>query len=269
MSETEGLPRLARIRAIATIVIATAISTLANTIANIALPTMAHELQATPATSIWVVNAYQLAVTVSLLPLASLGDIYGYRRVYLSGLATFILASLACGLAGSLPLLVAARVCQAFGAAGIMSVNTALIRFIFPPHQLGRGISVTTLTVAVCSASGPSIAAAILSFASWHWLFVFNAPLGAVALWLAWKSVPHTSRTGHRFDLPSAALNALTFGSLLIGFDGLGHGQHPIIIGCELATGVAAAFVFIRRQKNLSAPMLPWISSGCRSSRFR
>jgi MFS transporter, DHA2 family, multidrug resistance protein len=153
MDETEGLPRSARTRAIATIVIATATSTLTNTIANIALPTMAHELQATPSASIWVVNAYQLAVTVSLLPLASPGDIYGYRRVYLMGLVVFTLASIACGLADSLPLLVAARVGQAIGATRIMSVNTALIRFIFPPNQLGRGIFVTTLTMAVCSAS--------------------------------------------------------------------------------------------------------------------
>jgi MFS transporter, DHA2 family, multidrug resistance protein len=257
MDETEGLPRSARARAIATIVIATAISTLANTIANIALPTMAHELAATPSASIWVVNAYQLAVTVSLLPLASLGDIYGYRRVYLTGLVVFTLASVACGLAGSLPMLVAARVGQAIGAAGIMSVNTALIRFIFPPSQLGRGISVTTLTVAVCSASGPSIAAVILAFASWHWLFVFNVPLGAAAVWLAWGSVPHTNRSSHRFDLGSAALNALTFGLLLIGFDGLAHRQNPLVITAELLAGAAAACVFVRRQKGLSAPMLP------------
>ena len=130
MDETDGLPPHARRRAIVTITIAVAISVLSTAIANIALPTMAQELGATPAASIWVVNAYQLAVTVSLLPLSSLGDIRGYRVVYLWGLVVFTLASVACGLADSLPLLVAARVAQGVGAAGIMSVNTALIRFI-------------------------------------------------------------------------------------------------------------------------------------------
>ena len=100
MDEPDGLPPLARRRAIITMTIAVAISVLSTAIANIALPTMAQELQASPAAAIWVVNAYQLAVTVSLLPLASLGDIRGYRVVYLWGLVVFTLASIACGLAG-------------------------------------------------------------------------------------------------------------------------------------------------------------------------
>ena len=145
----EEKPPGSRNLAIATIVLGTMITTLANTITSIALPTMAHDLGASPSASIWVVNAYQLAVTVSLLPLASLGDIYGYRIVYLFGLALFTAASFCCGLADSLPLLVGFRVAQAVGAAGVMSVNSALLRFIFPPERLGVGMSVMTLTVAV------------------------------------------------------------------------------------------------------------------------
>ena len=243
--------------AIATIVLGTAISTLANSIASIALPSMAHDLGASPSASIWIVNAYQLAVTVSLLPLASLGDILGYRIVYLWGLAVFTIASLACGLADSLPMLVAFRVAQAVGAAGLMSVNSALLRFIFPPERLGAGMSVMTLTVAVCSASGPSVAAAILSIASWHWLFAFNVPLGVVGFCLAWKAAPRNPPTGHRFDKPGAVLNALTFGLLLIGFDGLGHGAHPLLVVAELGAGAIAGVIFVRRQNGLTAPMLP------------
>jgi DHA2 family multidrug resistance protein-like MFS transporter len=108
-------------------------------IATIALPTIARELTAAPAASIWVVNAYQLAVTVSLLPLASLGDIIGYRRVYAAGLGVFTAASLACALSHTLPALVIARVIQGFGGAGVMSVNTALVRFIYPRSMLGHG----------------------------------------------------------------------------------------------------------------------------------
>ena len=128
-------------------------------IANIALPTIAQELSTTPAASIWVVNAYQLAVTVSLLPLASLGDIVGYRRVYSVGLAVFTAASLCCALSHSLPMLVAARVMQGLGGAGIMSVNTALVRFIFPRSMLGRGVGFNAFVVATSSATGPTVAA--------------------------------------------------------------------------------------------------------------
>ena len=257
MDETDGLPPQARRRAIVTITIAVAISVLSTAIANIALPTMAEELQASPSASIWVVNAYQLAVTVSLLPLSSLGDIRGYKVVYLWGLVVFTAASIACGLADTLPLLVAARIAQGFGAAGIMSVNTALIRFIFPRARLGQGIATMGLIVAVSSASGPSLAAFILAFASWHWLFLFNAPFGVLAVWLALRSLPQTPRSGQKFDFVSAGLNALTFGSILMGLDGLGHGSDRILVVPELIVGVAAAFVFIRLQRRRAEPMLP------------
>jgi DHA2 family multidrug resistance protein-like MFS transporter len=257
MDETDGLPLAARRRAVVTISIAVGISVLSTAIANIALPTMAQELHASPAESVWVVNAYQLAVTVSLLPFSSLGDTYGYRRVYIWGLGLFTVASLACGLAETLPLLVSARIFQGLGAAGIMSVNTALVRFIFPRAQLGRGIAMTALVVATSAAAGPSIAAGILTVASWHWLFTFNVPLGALALWLAVRSLPQTPHSGHAFDLPSAVLNALTFGLLLMGFDGIGHGHNQLLVGAELILGAITCCVFIRRQRTLPAPMLP------------
>jgi DHA2 family multidrug resistance protein-like MFS transporter len=257
LADTDGLPPRERRAATLTVAIAIAISVLSTAIANIALPSMAHELHATPAESIWVVNAYQLAVTVTLLPLAALGDIAGYRRVYMWGLGIFTVASLACGLADSLPLLVAARILQGFGAAGIMSVNTALVRFIFPRARLGQGISTIALVVATCSAAGPSLAAAILTVASWHWLFLFNLPFGVLAVWLALRSLPDTPKSGHRFDLTSAALNAATFGLLLVGLDGYGQGQNRALVALELAAGTIAAVVFIRRQNRMAAPMLP------------
>ncbi len=257
MDETDGLPPRERRRAIVTIVIAVAISVMSTAIANIALPTMAQELQASPSASIWVVNAYQLAVTVSLLPLASLGDIKGYKLVYLCGLVVFTLASIACGLANSLPMLVAARIAQGIGGAGIMSVNTALVRFIFPKARLGRGIAMMGLIVAVSSASGPSLAAAILAAASWHWLFLINAPFGALAVWLALRSLPVTPRSGQTFDFASAGLNALTFGFILVGLDGIGHGSDHAQVAVELAIGLISGFVFIRLQRTRTAPMLP------------
>jgi DHA2 family multidrug resistance protein-like MFS transporter len=255
--DADGLPPKERRAAMLTIAIAIAISVLASAIANIALPSIAHELHTTAAESIWVVNAYQLAVVVTLLPAAALGDIMGYRLVYLWGLGVFTAASLACGLAETLPVLVAARIVQGFGAAGIMSVNTALVRFIFPRAQLGRGIARIALVVATCSAAGPSLAAVILAVTSWHWLFTINVPFGLVAVWLALRSLPATPTSGHRFDVASAVLNAATFGLLLVGLDGIGHGQNRVWIAAELFGGTIAAVAFIRRQNLMAAPMLP------------
>ena len=166
-------------------------------IANVALPAIAHDLRTDPSTSIWVVNAFQLAVTVSLLPLSSLGEIHGYRRVYRWGLVIFTAASILCALSSTFPVLIAARVAQGIGAAGIMSVNSALVRFVFPRAQLGRGMAAMGLIVAISSASGPTIAATILSFASWHWLFLANVPFGLFAVWLARRALPATPRSAN------------------------------------------------------------------------
>ena len=253
----DGLSRPERWRAMTTIAIAVAMSVLDTAIANIALPTIAADVHASPAASIWVVNAYQLAVTVSLLACAALGDIIGYKRVYWTGLAVFTLASGACALSTSLPMLVIARVIQGFGGAGIMSVNTALVRFIYPRDQLGRGIGFNAFIVAVASATGPSIAAAILSVASWHWLFAVNVPLGIVALWYGARVLPATPRSGNRFDLVGALLNAAALGLLMIAVDGLGRGENRVLAGIELVAAIGFGLVLINRARAMTAPLLP------------
>ncbi|MDU3890638.1 MAG: MFS transporter, partial [Serratia liquefaciens] len=175
---TDGLPVPQRYGAILAIALGITVSVLDGAIANVALPTIARDLNASPASSIWVVNAYQLAITISLLSLASLGDLIGYRRIYQAGLLVFSVTSLFCALSDSLTTLTIARVLQGFGAAAIMSVNTALIRIIYPQRFLGRGMGINSLIVAFSSAAGPTVAAAILSVASWQWLFAINLPIG-------------------------------------------------------------------------------------------
>ncbi len=226
-------------------------------IANIALPSIAVDVHASAADSIWVVNAFQLAITISLLPFASLGDILGYRRVYLAGLAVFTLASLGCAMSDSLLTLTLARVVQGFGAAGIMSVNAALVRFTFPRTMLGRGIGMTAMVVAVSSALGPTVASGILAVANWPWLFAVNVPLGALALAIGWRALPHTPASPHGFDLRSAVLSAVTFGAFIIGIDGFGHGSSALLAIGELAVSVAVGTLLVRRQLRLPMPLLP------------
>ncbi|MGH7034987.1 MAG: MFS transporter, partial [Stellaceae bacterium] len=174
----DGLPVPQRYWAMITVGLAVTMSTLDSSIANVALPTIATDLGASPASSIWIVNAYQLAITVTLLPLAALGDRLGYRRVYMVGLAVFTLGSLGCALSHTLASLTAARVLQGLGAGGIMSINAALVRFTYPKRLLGRGIGLNALVISVSAAIGPTVAAAILSRWSWEWLFAINVPIG-------------------------------------------------------------------------------------------
>lgn len=253
----DGLRGARLMAAIATLVVAIFMAALDVSIANTALPTIAFDLSASPADSVWVVNAYQLALVVSLLPFASLGEIFGYRHVYLGGLAVFTVVSLLCAVCWSLPSLTAARVIQGFGASDIMSVNTALIRFIYPAKSLGRGFGVNALVVAVSAAVGPTVAAAILSVASWQWLFAINVPFGLVAFVLGLRVLPPTRRGLHRFDAASAALNAATFGCLTFGIGEAAHGASRAVNGLSLAVAVAAGIMLVHRQLQRPAPMLP------------
>jgi MFS transporter, DHA2 family, multidrug resistance protein len=254
---TDGLPNPQRALAFLTVAIALIMAVLDSAIVNVALPTIAKDLSANPADAIWVVNAYQLAVTVSLLPLASLGDSLGYRKVYLFGLALFTAASFVCAVAPNMVVLSLARAVQGVGAAGVMSVNIALVRFIFPSAMLGRGVGNTALVVAVSSAAGPSVAAAILSVASWHWLFLVNVPLGIFAFGFGSRTLPTTPATGSRLDAPSVVLNGLAFGLLIVGVDQIGSESGSRLAYAALAGAAAAGVLLVVRQLPLATPLLP------------
>ncbi|MFM0314722.1 MFS transporter [Paraburkholderia nemoris] len=253
----QGLPIPQRYWAMLVIALALTLAVLDSAIANVALPTIARNLHASAAGSIWVVNAYQLAITISLLPLASLGDRIGYRRIYLAGLILFTVASFGCALSTSLPTLALARVVQGFGAAGVMSVNTALVRMIYPPTQLGRGVAINAMVVAISSAVGPTVASGVLAIASWPWLFAINVPIGIAAIVGGFKALPMNPGHESPYDYLSAVMNAFVFGLLIFAIDGLGHGEHIRWVVAEALVAVVIGYFFVRRQLTQSAPLLP------------
>lgn len=244
-------------RGMAAIMIAVALATLDTAIANTALPAIAADLHSTPAASVWIINAYQLAMVATLLPFAALGGILGHRRIYLGGVILFIISSVVCAMAWSLPSLAAARVLQGVGAAAIMSVNTALISAIFPIHRLGRGVGLNALVVGVSFAVGPTVASIILSLGPWPWLFAVNLPIGLLALAIAWPSLPQTKRSSHGFDPVAAILNVITFAALIFAL-GEGVQREPTEYVVAAAAVFAIAFVLLlRRERGHPAPMLP------------
>ncbi|TAM53806.1 MAG: MFS transporter [Paraburkholderia sp.] len=257
MEVEQGLPVPQRYWAIVVIALGITLAVLDGAIANVALPTIARDLHASASASIWIVNAYQLSITISLLPLASLGDRIGYRRIYMAGLALFTLASLGCALANSLPALALVRVVQGFGAAGIMSVNTALVRAIYPANMLGRGVAINAMVVAVASAVGPTVASAILSVASWPWLFAINVPIGIAAVIGAARALPANPGHDAPYDLLSAAMNAVVFGLLIFTIDGVGHGEASVWLIAQTLCLILVGYVFVRRQLTRTAPLLP------------
>ena len=261
----DGLPPSARYRAMAVIIMGIAVAVLDGTIVNLALPGIAQQLNASASEAIWVVNAYQIAVLVVLLPLASLGDLVGYRRVYLVGMVFFTLSSLAATFANSLGTLIAARALQGLGAAGIMSVNAALVRLTYPSAQLGRGMAINSMVVATSSVAGPSVAAAILSVASWPWLFALNIPLGLIVLALGYTSLPFNRvapAPGHRFSVVDVVLNVAMFSLIFLGADRLGVRDGGGQAGqagawAILLAGLAVGFVYLRRQRTQAVPLFP------------
>jgi DHA2 family multidrug resistance protein-like MFS transporter len=253
----DGLPNPERRRAIWAICLSVGLATLDTAIANTALPAIATDLMASPAASVWIVNAYQLAMVATLLPCAALGGILGYRRVYISGLLLFTLASLACALSPTLGALTASRVLQGLGAAAIMSVNTALLRFIYPSNMLGRGMGLNAMVVAISFVIGPTVASLILATGSWPWLFGINVPIGLLAFALGARTLPETVRTGHAFDPLVALFNVGAFSLLLLA---LGEGAHAAGWQQTLGTLIAAIIflvLLLRRQRGHPAPMLP------------
>lgn len=253
----DGLPPPGRWLALAAVMATVTLAVLDSSIVNVALPTIAHDQGVSPEKAIALVTTYQLAIVVSLLPLAALGESLGFHKVYLSGVLVFGVASFLCAQAPTLEVLMFARVVQGLGAAAIMSLNAALVRHIVPKAWLARGIGLVAMTVAVSAAAGPTIAAAILSIATWHWLFYVNVPVSAVALGLGYFTLPRTVPSGLRFDKGSAALNVLTFGPLIFGLEHL-SGRLPtgVLLGL-FATAIVSGTFLTRRQLNRSSPMLP------------
>ena len=244
-------------RALLAVLVAVALASLDTAIANTALPVIAADLQAQPAASIWVINAYQLAVVATLLPFAALGDLLGPRRVFLGGLAFFTVASLGCALAPNLPLLAGARALQGIGAGAVMSVNLALIRAIFPSDQLGRGVGLNALVVGVAFAVGPTLASLLLAVGSWPWLFAINVPLGVLALAFAWPALPHAARRGHGFDPLTAVLTMLGFAALIGTLAGAAQAEPWPLVLAGAAMVVLCTACLLRREAGHPAPMLP------------
>lgn len=254
---TDGLPPERRRWAILAIFTALAMAALDTAIANIALPAIAADLNTTPADVIWVVNVYQIAMVATLLPLAALGEIVGHQRIYFGGLLLFTLASLACALAWSLPSLLVARVLQGLGAAGVMSVNTALVRFVYPSRLHGRGFGNNALVVATAFTIGPALASGILAVASWPWLFAINIPFGVAAMLIGMKTLPQTPRAAHTFDFPGALLTSISLCLFIVGIGSAAHGASTAVVAVELVGAVIFGAVLIRRQAGHPAPMLP------------
>ena len=251
----EGLPLGPRRLVVFTIAITTVLSVLDGTISNVALPTIALELHVSAASVVWVVNAFQLATAMLIVPLTTLGDIAGFARVYRAGVALFILASIACALSPNLPILIGARTIQGIGAAAILATSQPITRFAYPFAMIGLAVGIQSLIVSSSSAAGPAIGGLILGIAPWPWLFWINVPLGLIALALSGR-LPAMPRAKHAFDWWSAILTGATLALFITGLDQLRAPANPALFAIELIAAVVLGTIAVRRQRVLDPPFI-------------
>lgn len=229
------------------------------TILLTALPVLTHELHASAAEGLWIVNAYPLFSTGLLLGAGTLGDRIGHRRMYLVGLVIFGLASLMAAYAGSVAVLVLARVLQAMGASAMLPATLALIRVGFSDErERALAISVWACLSLVGAILGPLLGGWLLGHFHWGALFLVNVPIIAIAWLGTWFVAPEQRNpNADPWDLPSSVLALLALSTLVLAIKTATHPPIDLgLLGTALATGLVAGLAFVRRQRRLTHPLL-------------
>ena len=259
-SQWDGLRRPQLLYAAGATFFGVGLAVLDGSICNVALPEMAQQLGVSESDSIWIVNAFQLITMMTLLPFAALGELIGYRKIFTRGLVIFTVGSALCAVSPNLTLLVCARIFQGVGASMLMSINTSLIKIIYPRRHLSKGMGFNATVIALAFVVGPTVASAILAVAPWPWLFAVNIPLGVVLYFISRRHLPDnpTRVVGRKFSYRSAALNAATFGLFIGCIEAYSHGADALITVTGILLLFIIGFIFVRDQLRLQYPMLPF-----------
>lgn len=233
------------------------------TIVSVANPAIMRGLETDIDAVIWVTSAYLLTYAAPLLVTGRLGDRFGPKPVYLTGLTVFTVASAACGLSTSIGMLIAARAVQGLGAALMTPQTMAVITRLFPPDSRGKAMSLWGAVAGVATLVGPILGGVLVDGLGWEWIFFVNVPVGVVAFVLAWRLVPRLDTRPHRFDVVGVVLSAVGMFLLVFGIQegesydwGLIGGWLPVwgLVG----GGVLVLAVFVWHQGRMRGePLLP------------
>ncbi|EKM8118465.1 MFS transporter [Enterobacter hormaechei] len=254
----DGLPGPTRARVMAAIMTTTLMGVFDGTMINIALPSMAQEMQVPASYAVWFANGYLLAAAMTLAIFAALAARLGYRPVFLAGLTTFTLTSLGCALAKTPEVLIGMRVLQGIGGAATLSIAPAILRSVFPGRLLGRILGLHALLIASSSAIGPVLGGTILHTLSWQWLFAINVLPGTLALLLAVKALPRDAvRKQAPFDTLGAILSALLLGSTIVAANSLHDATYHTGSLCWTVLAALSGMAFIWQIRRTDNPLLP------------
>ncbi|THF86456.1 MFS transporter [Deinococcus sp. KSM4-11] len=237
-------------------VLGSSMAFLDGTVVNVALSAVQRDLHATAGGVQWVVNAYALMLAALTLVGGALGDAFGRRRVYSWGVGVFALASLACGLAPTLTVLIAARVVQGVGAALLVPGSLAMIGAVFDDSRRGRGVGLWSAASSVMTLLGPVAGGALVDLGSWRWVFFINLPLAVGVLALLGR-VPETRAPGARPDWAGAGAVTAGLGGLALAFTRAGEAGWDGMALALLGVAALALAFFAWWEARAPAPMLP------------
>ncbi|KJS20723.1 MAG: multidrug MFS transporter [Clostridiaceae bacterium BRH_c20a] len=240
------------------VAVGTFMGPLDGSVVNIALPSISAFYNVSLATVEWVVMSYLLIISSLLLTYGRMGDLYGHKRIYISGFAVFSIGSLLCALSPSIMLLIIFRAVQAIGAGMMMSMGPAIITNITPPQQRGKSLGLIAIAVSVALTTGPILGGFLTSHFGWQSVFYINIPIGIISIIFAYKVIPDVrNHNSQPFDVIGSLL--LFFALICILFP-LSYGEkigwlNPTIIGL-LSLGLVLLLVFVLFEKRIPYPML-------------
>jgi len=249
--------RLKRNLAYIGIILVVFMTNIDGSIVNVALPQLSRSLTATPQATVWVTTTYLLAVGCAVPATAALGDQVGRRRLFLTGVPVFTLASLGCALSTSLPMLVAFRAVQGLGSATLFAVIIPIMRMMFPAARMGVIFGINAMATALGVTLGPALGGLILAHLTWPWLFLINVPVGVLAFGMALYAVPqHDGRLGE-YDGAGALTIGLAIALFVIGVHLIVDVKTLWIAGLMVIGAVGFVVLFLRAERRASRPVLP------------
>ena len=239
------------------VILITLMSSLDGNIVNIALPILSDRLNEPMSAITWIVTSYLLVICALALFFGRLGDIKGNTLIFKFGIIVFTCGSLLCGISVNLATLVICRIIQAVGAAASMATSQGIITQLFPPNERGRALGFNGTSVALGAMIGPPLGGFIISALSWHFIFLINVPIGAVAFILARRILPKGATLDEKLDIKGVILFGLSVALILCA---IGSGEYMDflnpLIGAALLIGIILFAAFIVTELRQKQPML-------------
>ena len=235
----------------------TFMSALDSSVVNVAVPVIQKHFGVSMAEVEWVITAYLMVISSVLLFFGRLSDLYGHKKIYMTGFAVFTVGSGLCSLSSSIGMLIACRVFQAAGAAMMFSANSAIVTHNVDAKNRGKAFSVISVSVAAALSTGPVLGGALAGSLGWQSIFYINLPIGIIGMVLAYKNIP-ADRTAEKqkLDIPGSVMVFAALFLVLLPLDQIASGMNMALFAGLLAAGIVLMIVFVRYEKHISHPML-------------